>query len=54
MKEKGPRKTYVLTRGEYDHPDPDQLVEPGVADVLPMLPDGKISTWGSERRGATT
>lgn len=37
MKEKGPRKTYVLTRGEYDHPDPDQLVEPGVADVLPML-----------------
>jgi hypothetical protein len=37
MKEKGPRKTYVLTRGEYDHPDPDQLVQPGVADVFPIL-----------------
>ena len=37
MKEKGPRKTYVLTRGEYDHPDSDQLVEPGVADVFPIL-----------------
>ena len=37
MKEKGPRKTYVLTRGEYDHPDKSQLVTPGVPEVLPML-----------------
>ena len=37
MKEKGPRKTYVLTRGEYNHPDSNQLVTPGVPDVLPKL-----------------
>ncbi|MAI35228.1 MAG: hypothetical protein CBE00_12000 [Planctomycetaceae bacterium TMED240] len=37
MKEKGPRKTYVLTRGEYDQPDTSQLVTPGVPGVLPML-----------------
>lgn len=37
MKEKGPRKTYVLTRGEYDHPDLSQLVTPGIPEVLPML-----------------
>lgn len=37
MKEKGPRKTYVLTRGEYDQPDQNQPVEPGVPEVLPTL-----------------
>ena len=37
MKEKGPRKTYVLIRGEYDHPDSSQLVTPGIPEVLPML-----------------
>ncbi len=37
MKEKGPRKTYVLIRGEYDQPDSSQLVTPGVPEVLPVL-----------------
>ncbi|OUW87721.1 MAG: hypothetical protein CBD74_01520 [Saprospirales bacterium TMED214] len=37
MKEKGPRRTYVLTRGEYDHPDSSQLVTPGIPEVLPVL-----------------
>ena len=44
MKEKGPRKTYVLTRGEYDHPDLSQLVTPGIPEVLPMLELDKAVT----------
>ncbi len=44
MKEKGPRKTYVLTRGEYDHPDSSQLVTPGIPEVLPMLEPDKDET----------
>ena len=37
MKEKGPRQTYVLTRGEYDQPDQNQPVDPGGPEVLPAL-----------------
>ncbi|MFN3166101.1 MAG: PSD1 and planctomycete cytochrome C domain-containing protein [Phycisphaeraceae bacterium] len=40
MKEQGPRQTYVLTRGQYDQPDKDRPVSPGVPGVLPpMEPD---------------
>jgi hypothetical protein len=48
MKEKGPRNTYVLTRGEYDHPDSNQLVTPGVPDVLPTLRLDKHSAGGEQ------
>ena len=34
------RKTFVLVRGEYDRPDKQQSVEPGVPDALPELPAG--------------
>lgn len=44
MKEKGPRKTYVLTRGEYDHPDASQVVTPGIPEVLPKLELDKDDT----------
>ncbi|MEM9021409.1 MAG: DUF1553 domain-containing protein [Planctomycetota bacterium] len=37
MKEQGPRQTYVLTRGEYDKPDHERPVGPGVPSVLPPL-----------------
>ncbi|MCG8585349.1 MAG: PSD1 and planctomycete cytochrome C domain-containing protein, partial [Pirellulales bacterium] len=37
MKEKGPRQTYVLTRGQYDLPDKSQPVATGVPAVLPKL-----------------
>jgi len=37
MKERGPKQTYVLTRGEYDKPDKNQPVSPGVPAVLPSL-----------------
>ena len=37
MKEKGPRQTYVLTRGQYDLPDKKQPVQPGVPGILPPL-----------------
>src|SRR5207248_2030449 len=35
---KTPRPTYVLTRGQYDAPDKNQKVEPGVPACLPALP----------------
>ncbi|HID23817.1 MAG TPA: DUF1553 domain-containing protein, partial [Planctomycetaceae bacterium] len=35
-----PREVYVLRRGEYDKPDKNQKVEPGVPACLPPLPDG--------------
>lgn len=38
--EKNTRPTYVLTRGEYDKPDKQQRVEPGVPAVLPALREG--------------
>ena len=37
MKEKGPRQTYLLTRGQYDQPDKKQPVGPGVPAILPMM-----------------
>ena len=37
MKEKGPKQTYVLTRGEYNNPDKNQPVTTGVPSVLPSL-----------------
>lgn len=37
MKEKGPKQTYVLTRGEYNNPDKNQPVATGVPSVLPSL-----------------
>lgn len=37
MKEKGPRQTYVLTRGDYSNPDKDQPVSPAVPSVLPRF-----------------
>ena len=37
MKERGPRQTYLLTRGQYDEPDKNQPVSPGVPLVLPPL-----------------
>jgi hypothetical protein len=33
-----PRPTYVLKRGQYDHPDKGQQVGPGVPKVMPPLP----------------
>jgi len=33
------RDTYVLIRGQYDQPDKEQPVQPGVPDVLPPLPE---------------
>jgi Protein of unknown function (DUF1553)/Protein of unknown function (DUF1549)/Planctomycete cytochrome C len=33
-----PRATYVLKRGQYDHPDRSQKVEPNVPAFLPPLP----------------
>jgi len=33
-----PRPTYVLKRGQYDHPDRNQKVEPNVPAFLPPLP----------------
>ncbi|MCA9117181.1 MAG: DUF1553 domain-containing protein, partial [Planctomycetaceae bacterium] len=34
-----PRECFVLTRGQYDAPDKDQPVQPGVPAVLPPLPE---------------
>ena len=39
MKEKGPKQTYVLTRGDYSAPDKNQPVSAGVPAVLPPLDD---------------
>jgi len=39
MQEKGPAKTFVLTRGAYDQPDMNQPVTAGVPAVFPSLPD---------------
>ncbi len=48
MKEKGPRQTYVLTRGDYSNPDKNQPVGTGVPSVLPPLdaymPEGGPAT----------
>jgi hypothetical protein len=35
-----PRTTFVLKRGQYDHPDPEQPVERGVPRALGALPEG--------------
>lgn len=37
MQEKGPKQTYVLTRGDYASPDKNQPVSTGVPSVLPPL-----------------
>src|SRR5690606_12144756 len=34
------RQAYVLIRGQYDHEDKDQPVNPGIPGVLPPLPEG--------------
>lgn len=39
MKEQGPRQTYLLTRGQYDQPDKEQSVGPGVPESLPSMGD---------------
>jgi hypothetical protein len=44
MKEKGPKQTYVLTRGAYDMPDKNQPVTAGVPKVLPPLAIQKPSS----------
>ena len=50
MKEKGPRKTYVLTRGEYNRPDLTQQVEPGVPALLPVLKPEAEAVDEADRR----
>jgi uncharacterized protein DUF1553/uncharacterized protein DUF1549/cytochrome c len=35
-----PRETFVLTRGQYDHPDKARPVERGVPEALGALPEG--------------
>jgi hypothetical protein len=42
MKEQGPRQTYLLTRGQYDQPDKNQPVNPGVPAIFPPLVDDKV------------
>ena len=48
MKERGPKPTYLLTRGQYDQPDRSQTLDPGIPSVLPPLQlkrnDSKAST----------
>ncbi|MDH3717149.1 MAG: DUF1553 domain-containing protein [Planctomycetota bacterium] len=44
MKEEGPRQTYVLTRGQYDQPDKQQPVSPGVPAALPPLDQNQPPT----------
>lgn len=41
MREKGPRNTYVLIRGEYDKPDEKQRVRPHGPAVIPGLSEGR-------------
>ena len=36
---KSPRMTYILERGHYDSPRKDEVIEPGVPDCLPALPE---------------
>jgi hypothetical protein len=45
MKEQGPRQTYVLTRGQYDQPDKNRPVSPGVPSVLPPM---KLGVAGAD------
>jgi len=49
MKERGPRQTYVLTRGQYDQPDKKQPVSPGV----PQSFSEKNADWPQNRLGLT-
>lgn len=49
MKEKGPKQTYVLTRGEYNSPDKNQPVGAGVPSVLPSL-DAYLPAEGPANR----
>ena len=39
MKEQGPRKTFVLTRGQYDQPDKKQPVGPDVPEAISTMQD---------------
>ncbi|MHC4994442.1 MAG: DUF1553 domain-containing protein [Planctomycetota bacterium] len=35
-----PRKTYILSRGQYDSPIKDEVIYPGTPDALPPMPGG--------------
>ncbi|MDG2148474.1 MAG: PSD1 and planctomycete cytochrome C domain-containing protein [Planctomycetota bacterium] len=37
---KKPRETFVMMRGQYDHPDKERPVQRGVPDFLPPMPEG--------------
>ena len=55
MQEKGPKQTYVLTRGEYDNPDKSQPVSAGVPGVLPPLDlEAPAIKTGKERNPSVT